>query len=108
MAGVVQIPWYATGFRGDAFEAALSEIAPVALHYGATSFQVFRFRDDRYRFLQTAEFESKLDFERYWAGQEFIDFRVIHSGWYQVPVLYTWTDLVASGQIVGEAVGNGG
>ena len=29
-AGVVHIPWYATLFRGDKFEAALLEIAPVA------------------------------------------------------------------------------
>ena len=33
--GTVIIPWYATGFRADAFEAALNEIAPVALRYGA-------------------------------------------------------------------------
>ena len=31
MAGVVHIPWYATVFRGDKFEAALEEIAPLAL-----------------------------------------------------------------------------
>ena len=97
MAGVVHVPWYATGFRADGLEAALAEIAPVALRYGASSYQVFRFSDDRYRFLQTATFERKLDWERYWGGQEFIDFRVIHSGWYQVPVLYQWTDLVAAG-----------
>ena len=99
MAGVVHIPWYATGFRGDGLEAGLAEIAPVALQYGATSYQVFRFDDDRYRFLQTATFERKLDWERYWGGPEFIDFRVIHSSWYQVPLLYQWSDLVASGGI---------
>ena len=86
MAGVVHIPWYATGFRADKLEAALAGIAPVALRYGARSYQVHRFRDDRYKFLQTAEFESKLDFERYWNGPEFIDFRVLCSSWYQVPV----------------------
>ena len=69
----------------------MAEIAPVALRYGATSYQVFRFHDDRYKFLQTATFEHKLDWERYWGGQEFIDFRVIHSSWFQVPVLYQWT-----------------
>jgi hypothetical protein len=31
MAGVVHIPWYATLFRGDQFEVALREIAPVSL-----------------------------------------------------------------------------
>jgi hypothetical protein len=108
MAGVVHVPWYATGFRADGLEAALAEIAPVALHYGATSYQVFRFNDDRYRFLQTATFERKLDWERYWGGQEFIDFRVIHSGWYQVPVLYQWSDVVAAGGIAEPVTANGG
>ena len=73
MAGVVHIPWYATGFRGDKLEAALAEIAPIALRYGATSYAVYRYRDDRYKFLQIAEFESKGDWERYWDGPEFID-----------------------------------
>lgn len=110
MAGVVHIPWYATGFSGDKLEAALAEIAPVALRYGATSYSVFRYRDDRYKFLQTAAFEAKIDWERYWMGPEFIDFRVLSSSRYQVPVVYGWTDLVTSGEIPGEPVvsGNGG
>lgn len=105
MAGVVHIPWYATGFRGDKLEAALAEIAPVALRYGATSYHVYRFRDDRYKFLQTAAFESKTDWERYWMGPEFIDFRVEASSWYQVPVIYGWTDLITSGEIDGNGDG---
>ena len=40
-AGSVHIPWYATLFRGDQLEAALGEIAPVALRYGARDYQVF-------------------------------------------------------------------
>ena len=36
------IPWYATGFRGDSFEEALQEIAPVALRYGATQYWIYR------------------------------------------------------------------
>jgi len=99
MAGVVQVPWYATGFRGDELEAALAGIAPVALRYGATAYSVYRFRDDRYKFLQTAQFEDKMDWERYWSGPEFIDFRAMCSSWYQVPVVYGWSDLVVRGSI---------
>jgi len=99
MAGVLHIPWYATGFRSDRLEAALAEIAPVALRYGARSHSVYRYRDDRYRFLQTAGFDSKSDFERYWYGPEFTDFRVMSSGWFQVPVLYGWTDLIVAGTL---------
>jgi hypothetical protein len=99
MAGVVHIPWYATGFRHDKLAAALTGIAPVAVRYGARSYQVYRVRDDLYKFLQTAEFESKLDFDRYWHGHEFTDFRVLCSSWYQVPVTYTWADLVVEGTL---------
>ena len=107
MAGVVHVPWYATGFRGDKLEAALADIAPIALRYGATSYSVFRGRDDRYKFLQTAAFESKADWERYWMGPEFIDFRVMTSSWYQVPVVYGWTDLIVSGGMPGDPIASG-
>ena len=59
MAVVFTVPWYATGFRGDQLEAALQEIAPVALRYGASDWAVYRFVDDRYKFQQMATFEEK-------------------------------------------------
>jgi quinol monooxygenase YgiN len=96
-AGTVHIPWYATLFRGDRFAEALGEIAPVALRYGALDYQVHRSRDDTYKFLQTTTFESKLDWERYWNGPEFIAFREEYTSWYQVPVLYVWHDVIAAG-----------
>ena len=88
MAGVVHVPWYATGLRGDKLAAALADISAVALRYGARSHAIYRYNDDRYKFLQTAEFESKHDFEAYWYGPEFSDFRAMCSSWYTVPVLY--------------------
>jgi hypothetical protein len=99
MAGVVNIPWYATVFRGDKFEAALREIAPVALRYGATDFEVLRSNDDRYRFFQLAHFDNKTDFERYWYGPEFMDWRADYTSWYQVPVIYSWFDRVIAGAL---------
>jgi hypothetical protein len=95
--GVAQIPWYATFFRGDEFEAALRDIAPIAMRYGALDYIVYRNRDDRYKFTQSATFESKADFERYWYGPEMTTFKTVHSGWYQVPILYTFADIVTSG-----------
>jgi hypothetical protein len=99
MAGSVHIPWYATGFRADKIEAALEEIAPMALRYGATAYAVYRYRDDRYKFLQTATFESKVDWERYWNGPDFIRWRSVNSGYYQVPVLYQWADIAIEGHL---------
>jgi len=105
-AKAVLIPWYATGFRGDKLAAALADIAPVSLRYGATSYNVFRYRDDRYKFIQTATFADKLDWERYWSGPEFERFRVACQSWYQVPVVYNWNDLVVRGGM-GAEVTNG-
>ena len=95
--GVVKIPWYATVFRGDKLAAALAEIAPIAGRYRATQYEVLRSREDRYRFAQTATFEDKLDFERYWNGPEFSRFRAECSSWFQVPVVYEWHDRLTIG-----------
>jgi hypothetical protein len=99
MAGTVHIPWYATVFRGDKLADALAEIAPVALRYGASDFSVQRSRDDLYKFLHMTTFEDKLDWERYWYGPEFNDWRAEYSSYYQVPVLYVWNDVVIAGSM---------
>ena len=96
-AGVVLVPWYATLWRGDALEAGLQEIAPVAMRYGALGYVVYRSRDDMYKFLQLVAFDSKEQFEAYWNGPELVHFRAVYSGYYQVPVLYVWNDLVIQG-----------
>ncbi len=102
--GTVIVPWYATGFRADGFGAALNQVAATALRYNATSYAVYRSRDDRYRFQQLAVFAKYVDWERYWEGPEMVDFRTRHSSWYQIPVLYGWWDLTASGDIVEEPI----
>ena len=99
MAGVVNIPWYATLFRGDRFEIALREIAPVSLRYGATDFEVMRSNDDRYRFFQFSHWEDKSRFEAYWYGPEFSEWRADYASWFQVPVVYSWFDRVIAGAL---------
>ena len=105
MAGRVHIPWYATGFRGDQLEAALEEIAPVALRYGATDYAVYRFATTATSSCRWRRFEEKVDWERYWYGPEFSAWRADYSSWYQVPVLYTPMTLIAEGAL--GANGNG-
>jgi hypothetical protein len=105
MAGVVNIPWYSTLFRGDGFEAALMEIAPVCLRYGATDYEVLRSNDDRYRFWQFAHFEEKAGFEAYWYGPEFSVWRADYTSWFTVPVVYTWFDRVIAGELARDEVG---
>jgi hypothetical protein len=106
--GTVIVPWYATGFRAEGFAEELGEVAAIALRYGATSFAVYRSRDDRYKFQQLAHFEHHLDWERYWEGPEMIDFRVDHSSWYQVPVLYGWWDLGVHGHVLAQPTATAG
>jgi hypothetical protein len=105
--GTVIVPWYATGFRHNDFETALNELAAAALRYGASSYAVYRARDDRYKFQQFATFERYVDWERYWAGDEMVYFRATHSSWYQVPVLYGWWDETTSGAISTAVTPNG-
>ncbi len=99
MTHVVHLPWYATGFRGDDLEAALSQLAPISVRYGAKRYEVFRSRDDRYRFLMSVEFDDKAGWEAFWYGDEFTDMRGSCSGWYQVPLLYVWQDQVTFGEV---------
>ena len=99
MAGIVHLPVYATGFRGDDVEASLQQLAPISLRYGATKFEVFRSRDDRYKFLMVLDFENHGDWDAFWFGPEFTDWRVACSSWYTVPLLYVWNDRVANGAV---------
>jgi hypothetical protein len=92
MSGSVHVPFYATVFRGDKLHAAIEEIAAVSMHYGATEWSVYRYRDDAYKLLLSVDFDSKEDWDRYWNGPEFVDFRIANQSYYQVPLLYGWTN----------------
>lgn len=99
MAETIVIPWYATGLRADELAAALEELAPTALRYGASSYALYRSLEDRYRFQQLASFPRHEDFERYWEGPEMNDFRTIYQGCYQIPVLYGPWERLAAGRL---------
>jgi hypothetical protein len=99
MAGVVYIPWYATVLRQQLFAEEVLRIAPLALRYGATQYQVHVSRDDRYKITQMSWFESKRDWYRYWDGPEMIEFRRRLSGKFQIPVVYFWSDEIATGAL---------
>jgi quinol monooxygenase YgiN len=97
--GVVHLPFYATGFRGDDLEAALAQLAPISQRYGATRYDVYRSRDDRYKFLLEIEFEEKSQWDAFYYGDEFTGMRAACSSWFAVPLLYWWNDLVVSGKL---------
>lgn len=99
MAGVVHLPVYATGFRGDEVAAALEQLAPISLRYGATRYEVFRSDDDRYKFLLAIDFDDHGDWDAFWFGPEFTDWRIACSSWFTVPLLYSWQTLVTRGEL---------
>jgi hypothetical protein len=99
MAGVVHIDWYATVLRQRAFAAEVSYVAPLALRYGATQYSVHRSRDDQYKIIQMAWFESKQDWYRYWEGVEMTEFRRRNMGHYQIPINYVWHDELVAGAV---------
>lgn len=97
--GVVQVPWYATGFQGDQLERELARISAVSTRYGAAGYTVYRSRDDHHRLVQILYFSDGLDWERYWESPEVVDFRITCQGRYQIPVAYGWHDLVCDARV---------
>ena len=99
MADLVYIPWYATVLRENSFAYEVALIAPMALRYGATQYQVHVSNDDRYRITQMSWFDRKSDWYRYWDGPEMIEFRARNVGRFQVPINYWWHDEIAAGEL---------
>jgi len=96
---LVEIPWVANPFRGDAFEDAWRPAAEAVLKYGASGYLFLRSKDDLLKFTQLAFFETKLDFERYWYSEEISEYRALASGLFQVPVLPIWHGVVSAAEV---------
>ena len=95
--GVVHLPVYATGFRGDDVEAALQQLAPLSVNYGATRYDVYRSRDDRYRFLHVDRVRRQGAVgARSGTARSSPTGAAACSSWYTVPLLYVWNDNVSS------------
>ena len=101
MAVMVQIKWVANPFRGDDFAVGWLPAAEAVMDFGATRWAFYRAQDGRLDFIQTAEFESKHDFERYWYSERVSEARAKLAGRYQVPLLPTFHEIVGSGDAVG-------
>lgn len=106
MSDLVWVSWYATILREESFAAEVARVAPVALRYGASRYQVHVSADDRYRITQMTWMPSKNHWYRFWDGPEMIEFRARNSGRYQIPVTYAWADELAAGEL-GPEVPNG-
>jgi quinol monooxygenase YgiN len=99
-AEVIHVQWYATVLQGNTFAEAVSEFAaPLTLKYGALKYSVMRSIDDPYRITQQIWFDDHDNWYRYWDGPEMIEFRAKHSRHFQIPVVYFWSDEIASGAL---------
>jgi hypothetical protein len=94
----VMIRWVANPFRGDRFADGWLPAAEAVLDYGATSWAFYRARDGRLDFLQAATFPTMADWERYWYSQAIAEKRVELAGYYQVPLLPTFHELLGEGK----------
>jgi hypothetical protein len=76
----MQIRWVINPFRGDKFAEGWLPAAEAVLDYGATEWSFVRAIEGRLDFIQTANFPSKSDFERYWYSQTIAEKRVELAG----------------------------
>jgi len=99
MADLVNVNWYATILRQEFFAVEVARAAPLALRYGATQYQVHISNDDRYKITQMTWVPNKTAWYRYWDGPEMIEFRARNMGKYQIPIVYSWADEIATGSL---------
>jgi hypothetical protein len=94
----VHIPWHANPFRGDKFAEGWAPAAEMALDFGAVSWGFYRAVDGRLDFLQEALFPTKAHFERYWYSESLAQKRIELQGYYNVPVLPEFYEVVGEGR----------
>jgi hypothetical protein len=99
----VQIRLVANPFRGDAFAEGWRPAAEAVVDFGATEWSFTRAVEGRLDFVQTANFPSKAHFERYWYSERMAEIRTELAGYYQVPILPTFWEVVGAGEAVSPA-----
>jgi hypothetical protein len=97
MADLMVVKWYATVLRQNMFAERVAEIAPIALHYGATQYRVHVDNDDRYKINQMTWVPDHKNWYAFWEGPEMIEFRARWMGKYQIPITYAWVTEIALG-----------
>jgi hypothetical protein len=102
---LVHIPWHANPFRGERFADAWASAAEAVLDYGAVSWGFYRAVEGRLDFIQEAVFPRKADFDRYWYSETIAAKRIELQGYYNVPVLPEFYEVVGEGRALTLAPG---
>ena len=95
---LVHIPWHVNPFRGEKFREGWEQAAEAVLDYGAVSWGLYRAIDGRLDFIQEAIFPTKAHFERYWYSEEIAAKRIQLQGYFNVPVLPEFYEIVGEGR----------
>ena len=95
---LVQIPWHVNPFRGDKFAEAWAPAAEAVLDFGAVAWAFYRNLDGRLDFIQEAVFPSKAHFERYWYSETIAEKRIEMQGYFNVPILPVFYEIVGEGR----------
>jgi hypothetical protein len=95
---LVRIPWHVNPFRGDKFAEGWADAAEAVLDYGAVAWAFYRNLDGRLDFIQQAVFPSKAHFERYWYSEEISAHREALQGYFNVPLLPEFYEIVGEGR----------
>jgi hypothetical protein len=95
---LVHIPWHVNPFRGDKFAEGWAQAAEDVLDFGAVSWAFYRNIDGRLDFIQEAVFPSKAHFERYWYSEHIAQKRTALQGYFNVPVLPEFYEIVSEGR----------
>jgi hypothetical protein len=94
MAEVCYIEWHVTPFRADRFLEVWRPAAGRAMAFGAKSWSLTRNTDDPLHVRQSAVWEKREDFERYWYSEEISAAREQLVNFYSIPILPVWHSLV--------------
>ncbi len=96
MAEVNVIDWHIHPFRADRWYAAWKPALERAGSFGAKSWSLTRSEEDPLHFRQTTVWESRADFDRYWASDEISTAREEALNYFNKPLLPGWHQLLDS------------
>ena len=96
MAEVCDIDWHVTPFRADRWLELWEPAAARMPAFGASRWSLTRSIDDPLAFRQSAVWESRADFERYWYSDEIEAARETIIDLYAKPLSLSWRALIAT------------
>ncbi|HUC00211.1 MAG TPA: hypothetical protein VMS11_10330 [Solirubrobacterales bacterium] len=96
MAEVCTLNWHIAPLRADRFLDLWEPAAAKMPAFGAKSWSLIRSIDDPLSFQQSAVWEQRSDFERYWFSEEIERAREEIIDLYDLPLLPEWHTLVAA------------